>query len=70
MGVTFTDKFEFPDKRFFWASSKDYFFRPFGELNWQHKAKVDTFRAGFTGEAGTVLIKCEPDATELGEEGA
>jgi hypothetical protein len=34
MGVTFTDKFEFPEKRFYWASSTDFKFCPFpSELN-------------------------------------
>jgi hypothetical protein len=34
MGVTFTDKFEFPEKRFYWASSTDFKFFPFpSELN-------------------------------------
>ena len=26
IGVTFSDKYEFPEKRFFWASSRDYKF--------------------------------------------
>lgn len=33
LGVTFTDKYEFPEKRFYWASSTDFKFKPFGELN-------------------------------------
>ena len=33
MGVTYTDKFEFPEKRFYWATSVDFKFKPFPTLN-------------------------------------
>ena len=33
MGVTYTDKFEVPEKRFYWATSADFKFKPFPTLN-------------------------------------
>jgi hypothetical protein len=33
LGVTFTDKYEFPEKRFYWASSADFKFKNFPTLN-------------------------------------
>jgi len=42
MGVTFTDKYEFPTKCFYWASSTDFKFKPFPSLNTQHNDKVDS----------------------------
>ena len=56
MGVTYTDKFEFPEKRFYWASSADFRFKPFPERNDQHTSKVDSFRALFLGDPNFVLI--------------
>jgi len=42
MGVTFTDKYEFPSKCFYWASSTDFKFKPFPARNEQHNDKVDS----------------------------
>jgi len=48
MGVTFTDKYEFPEKRFYWASSRDFKFQPFpANLNTQHTNKVDDMKDCF-----------------------
>ena len=33
MGVTYTDKYEFPEKRFFWASSNNFTFKAFPPIN-------------------------------------
>ena len=37
MGITYSDKYEFPEKRFFWALSTDFKFQAFPELNALHK---------------------------------
>ena len=37
MGITYSDKYEFPEKRFYWALSTDFKFQPFPELNVQHR---------------------------------
>jgi len=71
MGVTFTDKYEFPEKRFFWASSRDFKFQPFPtDLNSQHMTKVDDIKDMFSGDPKSVLIRVEPEAVAEGEEGA
>ena len=36
MGVTYTDKYEFPEKRFYWALSTNYSFCAFPAKNDQH----------------------------------
>ena len=41
MGVTYTDKYEFPEKRFYWASSTDFKFKPFGPINDRHYDSFD-----------------------------
>jgi radial spoke head protein 9 len=57
LGVTFTDKFEFPEKRFYWATSTDFKFSAFpAELNYQHQEKVDSIKGSFRGEPNHVLI--------------
>jgi len=33
LGLTYTDKYEFPEKRFYWASSSDFKFNEFAKLN-------------------------------------
>lgn len=68
LGVTFTDKYEFPEKRFYWASSTDFKFKPFGELNDQHLAAFDSINSLFSGEPNKVYIKVEPDKVEGEEE--
>jgi len=63
MGVTFTDKYEFPTKRFYWASSADFRFKAFPALNDQHRERVDEFLGPFTGDHTTVHIRVEPELT-------
>jgi len=41
LGVTYSDKYEFPEKRFYWASSADFKFHDFDKLNDQHLAAFD-----------------------------
>jgi len=36
MGITYSDKYEFPEKRFYWALSTDFKFQAFPSLNVQH----------------------------------
>lgn len=33
MGVTYSNKYEFPEKRFYYCKSADFEFKPFPELN-------------------------------------
>ena len=64
VGVTYTDKYEFPEKRFYWASSNDYKFKAFPELNDQHQEKVDEFRGLFQGEPNLIHIKVVEEKTQ------
>lgn len=68
MGITYSDKWEFPDKTFYWASSADFKFAPFPKLNDQHREQIDTITSLFTGMPEKILINIEPAPVE-GEEG-
>jgi len=68
IGYTFNGKYEFPVKTFFWASSRDYKFQAFPEVNSQHKDKVNSFRSLFSGDPTKKLIVCEPEKVEGEEE--
>lgn len=68
IGYTATGKYEFPVKSFYWASSRDFKFKAFPELNDQHAEKVNGFTELFSGDADKVLIKVEPDKVEGEEE--
>ena len=59
MGITYTDKYEFPEKRFFYALSSDFKFVTFPALNDQHKDKIDEYKGMFTGIPDKVLYKVE-----------
>jgi len=67
MGVTYTDKYEFPEKRFYWASSNDFKFKAFPTLNDQHLKTFEETnrRAGlFKGEPNLILIEVAKPAEE------
>lgn len=69
MGVTYTDKYEFPEKRFYWASSTDFKFKAFPEINTQHFAAFDSIQGMFSGDASKIYIKVEPEKPEGEPEG-
>jgi len=64
MGITYSEKYEFPEKKFFYALSSDFKFVAFPTLNDQHNAKVDIYGSMFTGIPDKILIKVEDDLTE------
>ena len=64
MGVTYTDKFEFPEKRFYWATSADFKFKPFQTLNDQNADKFDTIKGLFSGDPNLVHIRVVAEKTE------
>mmetsp|Transcript_6566 Transcript_6566/g.10556 ORF Transcript_6566/g.10556 Transcript_6566/m.10556 type:complete len:197 (+) Transcript_6566:104-694(+) len=68
MGVIYNERFEFPEKKFYWCSSaNNMVFEPFPELNDQHKHKVDDFaNKMFQGTPAEVLVAVEKpeDAAE------
>jgi len=68
MGVSYSDKYEFPEKRFYWALSTDFKFEAFPDVNEQHREAVDTIRGMFLGEPKQILVKVEEDRPEGEEE--
>ena len=63
MGVTFRQQFEFPTKTFYFASSNDFVFKKFRDMNTQHKDVYDTLTNAFTGDPTVVIIKDEREMT-------
>ena len=59
MGVTFKHQFEFPTKTFYYASSNDFIFKKFRDINTQHKDEYDKLTTAFTGDPALVIIKDE-----------
>ena len=59
VGVTYAHQYEFPTKTFYFASSNDFVFRKFRDMNTQHKDKYDELTASFTGDSNHVYIKVE-----------
>jgi radial spoke head protein 9 len=47
MGITYSDKYEFPEKNFYYALSSDFKFVAFPPLNTQHKEKIDNYNSMF-----------------------
>ena len=50
MGITYTNQFEFPNKKFFYCLSNDYTFYDLPDLNDQHKEFINRDDSFFTGE--------------------
>jgi len=72
MGVTYKHQYEFPTKSFYFASSNDFIFKKFRDMNTQHKDIYDTLAAPFIGDSTHIYIKDEreqgPDATAAAEQ--
>ena len=64
MGVTYKRQYEFPTKTFFFASSTDFVFKKFRDINTFHKDKYDGLTGAFTGDSALVHIKVEPETTQ------
>ena len=64
MGVTYKHQYEFPTKCFFFASSNDFVFRKFRDMNTQHKDEYDKILTPFIGDSAHVYIKEEREKTE------
>ena len=70
LGITYTDKYEFPEKRFYWCSSADFKFKPFPSINDQHYAAFDSLSGLFSGDPNKVHISVVPEKVAGGEDGA
>jgi len=65
LGLTYTDQFEFPQKKFFYCLSNDYTFQEMPDLNDQHKEFIDRDCSFFIGEPKRKLNqKAEGEAEE------
>jgi len=68
MGIFFTEKYQFPEKRFYWCSSTNFVFSPLDESEDYHLKECQKFNTYFTGNQDvplTILVK-----EEEGGEGA
>jgi radial spoke head protein 9 len=69
VGLVYTGRYEFAEKRFYFATSGDFTFRAFPALNDQHKDEYDKIRTMLTGNPKLIHKKVEPEKTaEVGEE--
>jgi radial spoke head protein 9 len=68
LGLVFTGRYEFAEKRFYYATSSDITFRPFPALNDQHKEEYDKITTMLTGNAKLIHKKVEPEKS-AGEAG-
>jgi len=72
LGVTYSDKYQFPEKRFYWASSTDFKFHAFPSVNDQHYEVFDSVSGMFSGDSNKILINVQPpkDAGQDNDGGA
>lgn len=69
MGIVYAGRYEFAEKRFYYATSKDFNFKPFPALNDQHKDEYDKIKSMLTGDPKLIHKKVEPEkSAEAGEE--
>ena len=68
LGLVFTGRYEFAEKRFFYATSSDFTFKPFPAMNDQHKDEYDKIKTMLTGNPKVIHKKVEPEkSAEPGE---
>jgi radial spoke head protein 9 len=69
--VFYENKYEFPTKQFYWASSSDYKFDKLPELLDQHTELINEFNSTFfSGDPKTILKNLETPAEGEGDAGA
>jgi len=69
LAISYSNKYEFPEKSFYYASSSDFTFKKFPVLNDQHKDLYDGIKTIITGDANKIHKKVEPEKQEGEEEG-
>ncbi|CDW83569.1 radial spoke head [Stylonychia lemnae] len=67
VSLTYTNQYEFPTKKFFWALSKDFEFQEMPELNDQHKEAINKENSLFEGNPKKKLVSVKKEGEE--EEG-
>jgi radial spoke head protein 9 len=68
MGLVYTGRYEFAEKRFYWASSNDFTFKAFPALNDQHKGEYDKISTMLTGNPKLIHKKVEPEKSAEAQE--
>lgn len=68
MGLTYTDQYEFAQKKFYWALSNDFNFMELPELNDQHTEFINRDKSFFMGEPNRNLKKSADGEEEQQEE--
>lgn len=61
MGLVYSGRYEFAEKRFYYALSTDFAFKPFPALNDQHKAVYDEIKLMLTGNPKLIHKKVEAE---------
>lgn len=59
LGINYTLKYEFPEKKFFYCLSGEYDFKELPEIDPQHADHAEKFNGYFTGDPNTVLVQLE-----------
>ena len=70
MGVTYSKQYEFPTKTFYFASSNDFVFKQFRDMNTLHKDKYDDLVGPFQGDSNHIYIKVEHETDPTAEAAA
>jgi radial spoke head protein 9 len=70
LGLVYTGRYEFAEKRFYYATSTDFLFRPFPALNDQHREHYDGITGYLKGQPMVVHRHVEPVKAEGQEEEA
>jgi radial spoke head protein 9 len=65
--VIYAERYEFPEKIFYWASSNDFKFMPFDPLNDYNRNDYNAIQSLITGNPALILKKVEAERAE-GEE--
>ena len=68
MGIKYSDKYEFPEKSFYWALSSDFVFKKFDALNDYNKDHYDGIKTLILGDPKFVHRSVEPVKAEGEEE--
>ena len=66
--IYFADKYQFPEKKFFWCSSNNYQFAPMNEIEEYHLKECQKFNTYFTGNQEAILTILAKDE-EAGSDG-
>jgi hypothetical protein len=68
MGIKYSNKYEFAEKSFYWASSNDFNFKKFEPLNDYNREHYDKIKTLITGDPKLIHRKVEPEKAEGEEE--